>query len=75
MAQKTVKVATVQTGLGFDLFVILDRVAKSYKVYKKWYEYNSEANFGWHKKKVANYDTLYHCMYFITDVICGYYTV
>lgn len=27
MAQKTVKVATVQTGRGFDLVVILDRVA------------------------------------------------
>lgn len=74
MAQKTVKCATVHTGMGFELFVILDRVAKSYKVYKKWYEYNSETDFGWHKKKVVEYKTLHGCMIFITNIIGGHFT-
>ena len=73
--RRTVTVANVQTGRGFDLIVILDRAAHMFKIYKKWYEYNSETDFGWHRKKVNEYTNLVDCMTYMTNVIAGWYSI
>ena len=71
--RKTMKIASIQTGRGFDLTVINDLTGNKYplKVYKHWYEYHGDRDYGWHKKKLNEFGDMVTAMRYMTEVISG----
>ena len=67
MAQKTIKIADIQSFHAFDLVVILDRTAQQnpLKVYKKWFDA------GWHRKKINEFSDMVTAMRYMTGIIQG----
>lgn len=71
--RKTMKIASIKTGRGFDLTVIKDLTGSKYplKVYKHWYEYHGDRDYGWHKKKLNEFGDMVTAMRYMTEVISG----
>lgn len=77
MGSKTTKVATIYAGRGIDLHIIVDHNAKANKVklYKKWYQYDDETHYGWHRKKVNEFDSYGDALQYATHIVTGFINV
>lgn len=73
MGQKTTKIANIYGGRGQEYHIIVDHNAKSkiVKVYRKWYEHNSETDYGYHRKKINEFDSYADALMFVTNVVAG----
>lgn len=74
MGQKTTKIANIYGGRGVEYHIIVDHDAKANKVklYKKWYEYKSETDYGYHREKINEFDSYGDALQYVTHIITGF---
>ena len=41
--------------------------AKPYRLYRRWYEYRNDRDYGWHRKQVAQLSSLYNVICFVKE--------
>ena len=44
-----------------------------YHLYKRWYEYKGDRDYGWHRKQIARYQNLYSVICYIKGYCEGYH--
>ncbi len=61
------KVLDINTD-GVNLYCTFDDTEKTsnpYRLYRRWYEYRGDRNYGWHRKQVGQYNSLYNVICFV----------
>ena len=74
MGQNTSKLATIYAGRGVELHIVLNFNApweKRIVLFKKWYQYNNEEDFGYHKHKIATFGNYGEALQYATNIVTG----
>ena len=61
------KVLDINTD-GVNLYCTFDDTEKTsnpYRLYRRWYEYRGDRNYGWHRKQMGQYNSLYNVICFV----------
>lgn len=78
MGQNTRKIATIYAGHGVELHIVVDLNApldKRIVLFKKWYQYNDENDFGYHRHKVTTFDNYGDALQYVTHIVRGFIKV
>lgn len=61
------KVLDINTD-GVNLYCTFDDTEKTnnpYRLYRRWYEYRGDRDYGWHRKQMGQYNSLYNVICFV----------
>ena len=61
------KVLDINTD-GVNLYCTFDDTEKTsnpYRLHRRWYEYRGDRDYGWHRKQMGQYNSLYNVICFV----------